>query len=134
MRLLPRPNRGAAVVVGVALALGIALAGCAPGEAPTPLPSFSGAEASLTAENLVYAPLEVRLPADTPLRVLLDNRDAGTPHDVAVRAADGTTLATSPVINGIATTEVRFGPLAAGTYRLVCTIHPAMAAVLVVDP
>jgi plastocyanin len=64
---------------------------------------------------------------------VLDNRDAGVPHDIKVFQG-GTTIGQSPAVTGPATTEVRIGPLAPGSYQFMCTVHPNMLGTLTVTP
>lgn len=119
----------------VAALLGLGLlagAGCTPGTAGQA--ALAEAKATLTAERIVFSPAQVHLPAGTPAVLWLDNRDNLIPHDVQVQAADGTVIATGDRVTGPARTPLALPPLAAGTYRLTCTIHPAMAAELVVGP
>jgi plastocyanin len=112
--------------------LGAAILGCGGGSAAT-LGPFSGAEVTVQAVDIQFEPGEIQLPAGQPLRIVLDNRDAGVPHDIGVRQ-DGRDLGTSPIVTGLAMTEVRFGPLEPGTYQYVCTVHPSMTGTLTIVP
>jgi hypothetical protein len=38
-----------------------------------------GAEATVTAVNISFDPVEISLPAGTPLRIVLDNQDSACP-------------------------------------------------------
>jgi plastocyanin len=119
------------IVSALALVVALAVAGCS--SAPAPLPSFSGASATVTARGLAFQPVEVKLPAGQSLRLVLDNQDAGVPHNIQVRQGD-TIYGTSPNVTGPGQTEVRFGPLTAGTYQFVCDIHASMIGTIVVGP
>lgn len=112
--------------------LGAALLGCGGGPTATIGP-FTGSEITVQAVNIQFEPREIQLPAGEPLRIVLDNRDAGVPHDIGIRQ-DGRDLGTSAIVTGPAMTEVRFGPLEPGTYQLVCTVHPSMTGTLAIVP
>lgn len=92
---------------------------------------FEGATATIAAINGTFDPVEVTLPADTPLRLILDNQDAGVPHDIRVFQGDRE-IARSPTVTGPGTAEVRFGPLPAARYQFQCAIHPNMLGTLIV--
>jgi plastocyanin len=124
-----RGGRRALALVAVSLLL----AACGGSNAPVDGGPFTGKEATVAAVNIAYDPIEVSLPAGFPLRIVLDNKDSGVPHDIKVFQGD-TTIAQSPVVTGPATTEVRFGPLTPATYQFMCTVHPNMLGTLVVTP
>ncbi|MEI7743770.1 MAG: cupredoxin domain-containing protein [Chloroflexota bacterium] len=120
-------------LVCAALILGLTtLTAACSGPAAIPGP-FAGEETTIVADNLVFAPSQVTLPPDVPLRIGLVNQDDAIPHSLLVSGPQGQ-VAQTPVITGISRTEVRFGPLAPGTYQLTCTVHPSMTATLVVQP
>lgn len=101
---------------------------------PTPdAAPFVGKGAVVQAINVTFDPVEITLPTGAPLRIVLDNRDSGVPHDVRVFQGD-TSIAQSPVVTGPATTEVRFGPLAPARYQFACTVHPTMLGTVIVTP
>ena len=121
---------GRARRAGAWLVAGLLVAACSP--APDAAP-FVGKEAVVQAINVTFDPVEITLPTGAPLRIVLDNRDAGVPHDVKVFQGN-TNIAQSPVVTGPATTEVRFGPLAPARYQFMCTVHPTMLGTLIVTP
>jgi plastocyanin len=115
----------AALVASLVLAVGAC-------STPAPVdPNFDGAQVTVTAINITYQPTEVTLPSGTPLRIILDNKDSGVPHDIRVFQGDHE-IARSPTIAGPAQTEVRFGPLAPARYQFQCTIHPSMLGTLII--
>lgn len=114
----------------LAVALVLALGACGGGPAATIGP-FSGAEATVRAVNIQFETTAIELPAGQPLRLVLDNQDAGVPHDVSIRQG-GQELARSAIVSGPAMTEVRFGPLEPGSYQFACTVHPAMTGTLTI--
>jgi plastocyanin len=124
--------RRAVLMMMLPLVLGVALVGCGGGSAATIGP-FSGSGITVQAVGIQFEPREIQLPAGQPLRIVLDNRDAGVPHDIGIRQ-DGRDLGTSAIVTGPAMTEVRFGPLEPGTYQYVCTVHPSMMGTLTIVP
>jgi plastocyanin len=107
-----------------------ALAGCGSGGTDAP---FTGASVTLRAIGIAWEPTSLTLPANTPLRIVLQNDDEGIPHNVRVFQGERV-FGTSPTVNGIATTEIRFGPLPAARYQFTCEVHPNMVGTLVVTP
>lgn len=128
-----RPAPAAAIPAALLLGLSVLVAGCGSGAAIGPDASFAGADATIEAVDIQFEPDTVTLPAGQPLRLLLDNRDAGVPHDLHVFRGDQD-VGTSPTIIGPGLTEVRFGPLTPGNYQFQCQIHPDMIGTLVVTP
>ena len=126
-----RPHSIPTLVPAILLAL-FAVAACG-GAAATVDPSFGGSTATVRAVNVAFETTQVTLPAGQPLRIILDNADAGVPHDVAI-SKDGSEVARSAIVTGPARTEVRFGPLTTGTYKFACTVHPAMTGTLTITP
>lgn len=110
----------------------LAVAACG-GAAATVDPSFAGGTVTIRAANIAFETTQVTLPAGQPLRIILDNADAGVPHDIAI-SGNGSEVARSAIVTGPAQTEVRFGPLTAGTYSFHCTVHPAMTGTLTITP
>lgn len=128
-----RPTPAAALAAALLLGLAVLVAGCGPGSGPGPDASFSGAEATIEAVNVQFEPVTVTLPAGQPLRLILDNKDAGVPHDLHVFRGEQE-VGRSPTIIGPGLTEVRFGPLTPGNYQFQCEIHPDMIGTLAVTP
>lgn len=122
--------------------------GASPSAAASPSPSGgepsaapSAAASAVTDETLVtvvaqgikWTQASYGAPADEPFRLELDNQDAGIPHNVSIRDATNTELFKSaPDLTGIAKQTYDVSPIAAGTYKLICTLHPTMTAELTV--
>jgi plastocyanin len=119
-----------ATAVLLAAVLLAALAGCGSSGIDAP---FTGVSVTLRAADLAFEPTLLTLPANTPLRIVLQNDDEGIPHNVRVFQGDQT-FGTSSTVTGIATAEVRFGPLPAARYQFTCDLHPNMVGTLVVTP
>jgi plastocyanin len=120
------------VVHMLALVLVTAMAGCG-STAPTVDPSFEGGSVTVEAISLQFTESVVNLPTGVPLRLVLDNKDAGVPHNLRVFQGD-TEYGKSPTVSGPGLAEVRFGPLPVGRYQFQCEIHPAMLGTVVVGP
>lgn len=104
-------------------AVAAALAGACSSVAPNP----DGSEVTLTvvAEELRFTPARLTGPRDEPFVIVLDNRDRGIPHNVAIyrdAEADEPILVGTVSIGEARTTE-RVGALPAGTYFVRCDIH-----------
>jgi plastocyanin len=127
-----RALRPSTILAGVSLAIVMLVTGCAP-SAADPMASFSGASLTITARGLAFDPDIITMPADQPLRLVLDNQDAGVPHDLHVFRGD-TDYGTTPSVIGPGLTAIVLPPLAAGRYQFECTIHPNMVGEIVVQP
>lgn len=95
---------------------------------PSAAASAATAAIDITAKNIAFAPTDLTAVANKPLTIHFDNEDAGVQHDVAVRrgSANGEQLFLGDVVTGVASTDYQVQPLAAGTYTLICTIHPTL--------
>jgi plastocyanin len=152
----PRTPRGVFWALGLLLVFGVLLqtgllppseasggiASAAPSGEPAasgePAPSAGGpvasgdpaagatADATLTARNVTFLTTEISGPADTPWTLALINEDAGTPHNVELKDAAGTSVFQGEVFNGVETRIYDVPALAAGSYTFLCTVHPNM--------
>ena len=75
---------------------------------------------------------ELSAPADAPFVMRFDNKDAGTPHNVEIKDANGQSVFKGEIFNGVAVKDYAVPALAAGTYQFVCTVHPNMVGTLTV--
>ncbi len=106
-------------------------------EAPTPVPGGSGGDGSATvvqvsAVNIAYEQSQISAPAGTGFTIHFDNKDAGVPHNVAIKDASGTEVFKGDIITGPAQADYQVPALAAGTYTFVCSVHPNMTGTLTV--
>lgn len=82
----------------------------------------------LLAVGFAFDQKTLEAPAGEPFTIYLTNDDGpGTPHDVELRTADGTSLGPVPPTEGGAAMAYPFEPLDAGDYIFICSIHPIEA-------
>jgi plastocyanin len=82
------------------------------------------------AENMAFDPDELRLPADEPVTVVIDNRDRGINHNIHFEGApepNRTSLERGVSQQALTVT------LPAGEYTYICDIHPNMTGTAVAD-
>jgi plastocyanin len=131
-----RRRTPAALFLAVALAV-VACSGPGTGDTggngAAAIGPFDGASITVEAVNLQFEPAIATMPSGRPLRLVLDNKDAGVPHDIHVFQGD-TDYGTSSIVIGPGLTEVRFGPLTAARYSFQCTVHPDMKGEIIVTP
>lgn len=138
----------------VALLCAAIFAGCTtatPGWTYVPAPSITpppsgeaSAEASgpagsgnlnvvvISAQGVKFEQTTVTAPADTPFQIQFENKDPGTPHNLAIHLGDanGAELFKGVVFSGVATQVYDVPALDAGSYAFVCTVHPTMVGTL----
>jgi cytochrome c oxidase subunit II len=92
---------------------------------PTPVPSGGGGPVvDLAAQNVKFDKPDISAPADGPFTIHFDNRDAGVNHDVDILDPSGTKVFDGQDFAGPGARDYGVQPLAAGTYRFDCSIHP----------
>ncbi|HYL41268.1 MAG TPA: cupredoxin domain-containing protein, partial [Candidatus Binatus sp.] len=80
---------------------------------------------SLVAQNIAFDKQTLEVTANTPFTIHCKNQDQpGTPHNVEIRAQDGTVVQTQPTIDGGQETTYVYNALPPGTYTFICKIHP----------
>ena len=96
--------------------------------APSGGPGGSGAPGGLAliAEGIKFNVSTLAAPADKPFTITFDNKDAGTPHDVDITDNTGAKLFEGEVFSGPAVKTYDVPALKAGTYKFLCSIHPAL--------
>ncbi len=124
-----RPHRVPLILAAI-LAASLA-SGCgAPSVPETPR---TAVQVPVRAEGLAFEPAEVTAPKGVPLRLVLDNRDQGIPHNLRAASSE-IEIGKTEVVIGPGRAEVVLKPLAPGRYQLSCEVHPNMTAVLVITP
>jgi mono/diheme cytochrome c family protein/plastocyanin len=98
----------------------------APGESQAP----AGTILELLALNVAFDKTELSAPADEVFRIALDNQDAGIPHNVEIKGANGQSVFKGEIFSGVAVKTYDVPALAAGTYQFVCSVHPNMIGTL----
>lgn len=113
-------------LLGVGCGLGAPLVGQGVGS--------PAARTRLIAYELEFAPASVRVPSDATFAISFENRDPGILHNVAIASERGEVVFRGATFAGIETRPYLVAPLAAGSYRLSCDVHPTMSAELEVGP
>jgi len=94
----------------------------------SPAPSDGGPGSSgpsITAKDIKYDKHAFEVGAGAPFTIAFTNEDpASIPHDVDLRSESGDVLQDHPTINGGESTTYDFDALTAGTYVLICSVHP----------
>lgn len=123
-----RPGPGAVLLAGL-------VAGCAIGQAPTGQGSGSPAATTVVvAQDIAFDPAIVEVPSGEVVGIVLDNRDPGILHNIALVSTTGTVVFRGETFAGLATRTYLLAPLDAGDYRLLCDVHPTMTALLRASP
>jgi len=101
------------------------------GGAAGPVATQPAGSVLVTANLNKFAPTSVSAPADEAFTIWFENQE-NTPHNVRVADAAGATVGEpGPIFNGPAAQPLAVPALAAGTYTLLCDVHPDMRADLV---
>ena len=121
------------VVASVALNLGwfpprSASGADEPGGSPAPSgpPPAGPGEIALVAEQVKFDKTSISAPADEPFKITFDNKDVGTPHDVDILDGTGAKVFEGADFPGPEVRVYDVPPLAAGAYKFICSIHPAL--------
>ena len=78
----------------------------------------------VVAKGVKFTVASLTAPADKPFKIDFDNQDASTPHDVDIVDGAGTKVFDGKDFPGPAKRVYDVGPLAAGSYTFICSIHP----------
>ncbi len=87
----------------------------------------------ISALNIAFDTDELSAPADTAFQIDFQNDDLGIPHNVVIQDGSGNAVFTGETFNGVDKRVYSVPPLAAGTYKFVCTVHPPMVGELTVQ-
>jgi plastocyanin len=98
------------------------------GATGSPAPSAATPPGTLKviAQNVKFQEATLSAPADQPLKLDFDNKDAGTAHDVDFLDAAGTPVYDMKAFPGPAEKSFDVPAMKAGTYKFECSIHPAL--------
>lgn len=113
-------------------------ASAAPSEAASAAPS-SGASAgasalSVSALNIAFDQATLTAPANTAFTIAFDNKDAGIPHNIAIKDSMSTEKFKGDLVTGPGQALYKVEALPAGDYTFVCSVHPNMVGKLTVGP
>jgi len=98
---------------------------------PSGSPAASGgAVVKESALNIAFEVGELSVPADAAFQIEFENKDAGIPHNIDIKDASGGDAFVGEIFSGVDTRTYSVGPLAAGTYTFVCTVHPNMTGTI----
>jgi len=107
-----------------------------PGGSETPSGS-AGASAAPSGEvveesalNLQFEVKALSVPADAAFQIAFENKDAGIPHNIDIKDANGGDVFVGEIFPGVATKTYDIPALAAGSYSYVCTVHPNMTGTI----
>jgi len=87
---------------------------------------------TISASGVKFEQTEVTAPAGKAFQIAFENKDPGTPHNVAIHngSATGTEVFKGEIFNGPATKTYDVPALAAGQYTFACTVHNTMTGTL----
>jgi plastocyanin len=119
------------VAIGLALAAAITTGCTVPTAAGNPPPSAPDGGAVITAGGLAFDRDQLEVPAGTAFPLLFENRELA-PHNVAIYwEGVAEALFVGETFSGPASRIYEVPPLAAGTYRFRCDVHPDMSGALI---
>ncbi len=103
--------------------------------AGAPAASEAAGGVSISALNVAFEQTSVTAPAGKAFQITFDNKDAGTPHNVAIHKdnASGAEVFKGEIVTGPVTKTYDVPALDAGTYAFVCSVHPNMTGTLTVQ-
>ena len=90
----------------------------------------------VVAEGLAFNTKQLDLTAGQPTKLLFENKDAGTPHNIAIYddSSKSVTLFQGEQFPGVDTRTYEIPALDEGTYYFQCDVHPVMNGSVVVGP
>jgi cytochrome c oxidase subunit 2 len=83
---------------------------------------------TIAAQNIKFDTACMQTAADQPFKIDFDNKDAGTPHNVAIYKDSSLVqnLFRGAIVTGPTQVTYSVNPLSAGTYYFHCDVHPGM--------
>src|SRR5215218_7746628 len=99
------------------------------GESGAPSGGAGGETVQISAVNIAFEQPAVTAPADTAFTIDFDNKEA-VPHNVEIKDAGGASVFKGEIVTGPTVAQYEVGPLAAGEYTFVCSVHPNMTGTL----
>jgi plastocyanin len=118
------------IVLAAVLAACSGTSGAANGSA-VPAGSPSGDSVTVVAKDLKFTTPAVSAKVGSPFTIVFDNQD-GAPHNIAISDASGAKVFKGDIVAG-KQVDYQVGALPAGTYGLICEVHPDMKGTLTVE-
>jgi plastocyanin len=119
-----------------------AAASAAPSEAPASAPASEAPSnggggggdtvIQVSAMGIAFQQTDISAPADAPFTIHFNNMDAGIPHNIEIKDANGAQKFMGDIVTGPIEVDYKVPALPAGTYQFVCTVHPNMVGTLTV--
>ncbi len=108
-----------------------------PSASPSPSGGGSAAPVGATLEVSASTPTSfeqssLEAPAGQAFTIHFTNKEAGVPHNVAIRDSSGNVLARTEIVTGPAEATVTVPALQPGSYTFFCQVHPNMQGALTV--
>jgi plastocyanin len=100
---------------------------------PTPSGAPTGTTLHIGAQNIQFDTDHLAAPAGQGWVLEFANNDAGVPHNVEILDATGASVFKGTIVTGPTKVSYQVPPLAAGTYRFLCDVHPTMTGTLTVQ-
>jgi plastocyanin len=130
-RVRRRPVSFPLLMIGAAGVIGLGLFALNLNERPVEAPGEGGGPPAvrleLAAQGIKFDKQDLSMPAGAPVTLAFDNRDAGTPHNVAIFTDESakTVVFRGALVTGPKTTTYSFtSPAKPGTYYFHCDVHP----------
>ncbi len=121
---------GSVVLAAIALIAVAVLSGCR--TAGTGIGTPPPGAIVVSANYSVFEQSSVQAPANQAFTIWFENRE-NVPHNVHVVTSAGANVALGQIFNGPAAQPLDVPMIAAGTYKLLCDVHPDMLAELVAN-
>jgi plastocyanin len=100
---------------------------------PTEVPGGSTGVV-VSAINIAFEQTEIAAPADAKFTITFDNKDAGIPHNIAIKDSMNMEKFKGDLLTGPGQAQYTVDALPAGEYTFVCSVHPNMTGKLKVGP
>jgi plastocyanin len=97
-------------------------------------PSAGSVTIALSAQNIAFDKASIGASAGSAFQIQFSNNDAGVPHNVAIKDANGNVVFAGEIFSGVAERTYQVPALPPGNYTFFCQVHPSMTGTLVVAP